>query len=99
LERGGAVYILTNQKHTVLYVGVTSDLFSRVYEHREFRNVRSFTARYKVSKLVYYNSFMSIEEAINEEKRIKGGSRDKKIQLINALNPAWMDLWEEVKEW
>jgi len=99
MEQGGAVYILTNKNHTVLYTGVTSDLLFRIKEHKEKAYNKSFTAKYNVDKLVYYYMFTSIEEAISEEKRIKGGSRDKKIQLINSMNPQWIDLWEEIKEW
>lgn len=99
MERGGTVYILTNFTHTTLYVGVTSDLLFRMIEHREKFYGNSFSARFNLNKLVYYNSFLTIEEAIAEEKRIKGGSRIKKIKLIQRINPEWKDLWEEVKEW
>ena len=99
MQRGGCVYIMTNKHHSVLYTGVTSDLLFRVMEHKEHRYPNSFTARYKVVKLVYYNGFFSIEEAIAEEKRIKGGSRLQKINLINSMNPNWNDLWEEVSKW
>ena len=97
--KGGAVYILTNRTHTVLYTGVTADLIFRIIEHRERSYPKSFTAKYKVHKLVYYNIFFDIEEAIAEEKRIKGGSRKKKLALIDGMNPEWKDLWEDVKEW
>ncbi len=83
---------MTNQHHTVLYIGVTSDLIGRVYEHKTKAFPNSFTAKYNCNKLVYYNGFMTITEAINEEKRLKGGSRKKKIDLINAMNPEWKDL-------
>lgn len=96
MERGGTVYIMTNELHTVSYTGVTSKIESRVIEHREKRYAQSFTAKYNVSKLVYYQSFSSIEEAIAEEKRIKGGSRGQKVRLINSRNPEWRDLSEEV---
>jgi len=100
MERGGCVYILTNSRHTVLYTGVTSDLQSRMYQHLHQSYPNSFTHRYKVYKLVYYNFFSGIEEAISEEKRIKGGSRIKKIALIDELNLSWDDLYEkEVKLW
>ena len=75
MERGGIVYFITNKTHTVIYVGVTSDLRSRVWEHKNKIYPDSFTAKYNCDKLVYYNFFPSIEEAIDEEKRIKGGSR------------------------
>lgn len=96
MEYGGVVYILTNHTHTVLYVGVTSKIESRLIEHREKFYAQSFTAKYNVSKLVYYQAFSSIEEAIAEEKRIKGGSRAKKIRLIISMNPDWKDLSEEL---
>jgi|SRR5690606_34750162 len=100
MERGGCVYILTNSRHTVLYTGVTSDLQSRIYEHLHHVYPNAFTNRYKVYKLVYYKFFSDIEEAIAEEKRIKGGSRAQKIALIEELNPDWNDLYEkEIKFW
>jgi putative endonuclease len=71
MERGGVVYILTNFTHTTFYVGVTTDLIFRVKEHKEKLYPDSFIAKYNIDKLVYYNFFASIEEAINEEKRIK----------------------------
>ena len=100
MQRGGTVYILTNKNHTVLYVGVTSDLNSRIRQHIDKTFEKSFTSKYNVDKLVYYTSFSTIEEAIAEEKRIKGGSREKKIKLIESLNPHWENLWEkEVSQW
>jgi putative endonuclease len=100
MERGGCVYIMTNAHHTVLYTGVTSDLISRVQQHISKLHPSGFTAKYNVEKLVYYYFFPTIEEAIAEEKRIKGGSRQKKIDLIESLNPTWEDLWiKEVSKW
>lgn len=100
MERGGCVYIITNYNNTTLYTGVTSDIQSRMYEHINHTHQHAFSKRYKLSKLVYYKFYPSIEEAINEEKRIKGGSRLKKITLIEALNPTWEDLYQkEVKHW
>jgi putative endonuclease len=96
MERGGTVYIMTNQQHTVLYVGVSSKIESRIIEHQEKRYAESFSAKYHVNKLVYYQCFSSIEEAIAEEKRIKGGSRGRKVRLINSMNPEWRDLSEEL---
>lgn len=96
MERGGTVYIMTNRNHTVLYTGVTSQIESRVIEHREKNYAQSFAVKYNVNKLVYYRSFSSIEEAITEEKRIKGGSRAQKVRLIDSINPEWKDLSEEV---
>ncbi|MCB0493831.1 MAG: GIY-YIG nuclease family protein [Cyclobacteriaceae bacterium] len=99
MERGGSVYILTNVNNTVLYTGVTSDLFSRLNEHTEKEYPKSFTARYNINKLVYYENFHSIEEAIIREKQIKAGSRKAKIKLIISINPEWKDLFEEIKNW
>jgi putative endonuclease len=89
------IYILTNKRHTVLYVGVTNDLKKRVYQHRN-KLVRGFTSRYNVDKLVYYEVFEDAYNAISREKQIKGGSRQKKIDLINSMNPQWRDLYDEL---
>ncbi len=91
MEKGGYTYILTNSTHTVLYIGVTSCLEKRLYEHRNYL-VAGFTAKYKVHKLVYYEHFSCIEEAIFREKQLKGKARFKKEALINDLNPLWHDL-------
>jgi putative endonuclease len=99
MQRGGTIYIITNFTHTTLYTGVTSDLLFRIKEHKEKVFHGSFSSKYNMSKLVYYRFYPTIEEAIAEEKRIKGGSRLKKIKLIQNINPEWIDLWEEVKEW
>ena len=99
MKRGGTVYIMTNILRTVLYTGVTSDLIMRVQEHKTRVHPESFTARYNVVLLVYYNSFSTIDEAILEEKRIKAGSRKQKCMLINSINPEWKDLWEDVSKW
>lgn len=96
MERGGAVYILTNKYNKVLYTGVTSNLKNRIFEHKEKLNPISFTAKYSLSKLVYYIGFQHIEEAIGEEKRIKGGSRKAKIELIESINPDWDDLFNQI---
>jgi len=87
------VYILTNSHHAVLYRGATSDLQKRVYQHR-MKLVPGFTSRYNVDKLVYYEVAENPEAAITREKQIKAGSRQKKIDLINAMNPQWQDLYE-----
>jgi len=94
---GGYVYIMCSLNNSTLYVGVTSNLPSRVYQHKTNVFPRSFTAKYNCKKLVYYNWFETIMEAIAEEKRIKGGSRKKKEILINSMNPEWNDLYEQVK--
>ena len=87
MNNGGWVYIMTNKHHTVLYTGVTSDLVGRMLQHRSKEFGGSFTERYNIEKLVYYFLYDSIEDAIREEKRIKGGSRTAKIALIEKLNP------------
>lgn len=89
---------MTNKNNTTLYNGVTSDLLKRVYEHKNEVHPLSFTARYKLFKLVFYEGFKNIEEAIGREKQIKGWSRKKKIDLIISLNPQWKDLWEDIQE-
>lgn len=86
------IYILTNQHNTTLYVGVTNNLRTRLWEHRTKRNAGSFTSRYNLNKLVYYEGFDLILEAINREKFIKGKTRKWKEDLIKKLNPNWNDL-------
>ena len=92
MERGGYVYILTNKSNKVLYTGVTSDLESRVYQHKQKEYPDSFSARYELNKLIYYEKFNFIEYAIKREKQIKGGSRNAKIDLVSKKNPFWNDL-------
>lgn len=87
------IYILTNKNHTVLYTGMTRDLRTRVYEHKEKLH-KGFTARYNVDKLVYFERFSHAEEAVEREKQIKAGSRKKKLDLINRFNPDWIDLYK-----
>lgn len=97
MVRGGSIYIMTNRKKTTLYVGVTSDLISRVLEHRQKKYPGSFTSRYNLNYLVYFEHFSHIEEAIAREKQIKGGSRAKKEALINSVNTEWRDLFETLE--
>ena len=92
------VYILCNKPHGVLYVGVTCDLPGRMYLHRQ-RITRGFVTRYKLYRLVYYEIFGDMYSAICREKQIKAGSRDRKIQLIESLNPEWQDLGSLACEW
>ncbi|RDC56140.1 GIY-YIG nuclease family protein [Pedobacter chinensis] len=94
MERGGCIYIMTNDFNSVLYTGVTSDIIRRVWEHKNKVYAKSFTSKYKCYKLVYYMFYSNIEEAIAEEKRIKGGNRLAKLKLIQQLNPGWDDLYE-----
>ena len=89
------IYILTNKDNTVLYTGVTNDLLRRLEEHKSKLDPQSFTARYNVTKLVFYEVTTDVKAAIAREKQIKGGSRAKKKSLINAMNPEWKDLTED----
>ena len=91
-ERNYYVYINTNKLHHVFYTGVTNNILNRNDQHKNQDNKISFTAKYKVNKLVWYETFNNIYDAIAREKQIKGGSRKKKISLINKLNPMWKDL-------
>jgi putative endonuclease len=89
------VYIMTNKHNTVLYTGVTGDLPRRAYEHRNgFGGI--FSKKYNVCKLIYYEMTEIVEAALAREKQFKGGSRKKKIDLINILNPEWKDLYNEI---
>ena len=98
MTHGGAVYLLTNFHHTTLYVGVTSNLKKRILEHKQFYYPNSFSAKYKTTKLVYYEGFHQIEDAIFREKQLKAGSRKTKIDLINSLNPKWSDLFYTLED-
>jgi putative endonuclease len=90
-----AVCIMASRRNGTLYTGVTSNLVGRAYQHRE-GSVPGFTARYGCKLLVWYELHETMESAILREKRIKGGSRDRKLALIEALNPDWRDLYEEI---
>lgn len=89
------VYILASQKNGTLYIGVTNDLLRRIFEHREGL-VAGFTQRYKIHHLVYFEVTDNIESAILREKQLKGGSRKKKLTLIEASNPDWSDLYDSL---
>ena len=95
MDRQYYIYIMTNTRNTVLYTGVTSDIKRRVYEHKE-KLVGGFTRKYNITKLVYYELFNEVHDAISREKQIKGGSRQQKIQLISSMNNRWLDLYEEL---
>ncbi len=92
---GGWVYIMASRMHGTLYVGVTSDLQRRVWEHRD-GITGGFTSRHGVKMLIWYRRYEGIVEAIDEEKRIKRWRRSWKIQLIEAGNPGWRDLYEDI---
>ena len=85
------VYILSNKSNTALYVGVTSDLQNRASDHK-LKIYKGFTAKYECNKLVYYEEYQWIQDAIAREKQLKAGSRQKKVDLIVAENPMWNDL-------
>ena len=87
------IYLLTNQRVNVLYTGVTNNLIRRVYEHKN-KMVDGFTKQYNVDRLVYYEAYSEIYDAITREKQIKKWSRKKKNDLINQMNPQWEDLYE-----
>jgi putative endonuclease len=91
-ENPGFVYIITNDRHTTLYTGSTTNLLRRIYMHRN-GYVRGFSQRYALRKLVFYETCPNMELARIHEARIKNISRKKKIDLINAENPQWQDLW------
>jgi putative endonuclease len=89
------VYIMTNAHNTVIYSGVTNNLARRVYEHKNGLG-GIFTKKYNVNKLVYYEVGDNVNAALAREKQIKGGSRKKKIDLVNSVNPEWKDLFDEI---
>ena len=94
-EKKGYVYILANENNTVLYVGITSNLIKRVYEHKA-NFVEGFTNKYKIHKLVCYEVFEEIVNAITREKQIKGWLRSRKIALVEEFNPNWDDLYKTI---
>ena len=98
IMKPGFVYILANKNNTTLYVGVTSNLLQRIMQHKEKHDKKSFSARYNTNKLVYYEAFQDIGEAIGREKQIKAGSRAKKIALIEKENAEWGDLTKQVTD-
>ena len=90
------VYITTNRKAGVLYVGVTSELKNRIESHKTKKYKNSFSARYNLDKLVYFEQFDSIIIARSREKQLKAGNRGRKIKLIESMNPEWRDLYDEL---
>ncbi|WP_020649880.1 GIY-YIG nuclease family protein [Solimonas variicoloris] len=93
--RQPCVYIMASRRNATLYVGVTSDLVQRVWQHRS-GVVAGFTQRYGCKLLVWYERHETMESAVQREKQIKGGSRARKLALIEALNPQWRDLYEAI---
>ncbi len=99
MEKGACVYIMTNSHKTTLYIGVTSELVTRVMEHKEHKYKNSFTDKYNLEYCVYYEFLPTIEDAIGREKQLKKWRREKKDVLIASINPEWKDLWEEICSW
>lgn len=95
MDRLPCVYILASHRNGTLYTGVTSRLPQRVWEHRD-HPVDGFTSRYGVHRLVYYETAETMEAAIAREKQIKAGSRKRKLELIESMNPGWRDLYDEI---
>ena len=89
------VYMVTNRNNTTLYIGVTSNLVQRVYQHKN-RLIKGFSAKYNVDKLVYFELFEDMENAIAREKRLKLWKRDWKNRIINEVNPSWQDLYPDL---
>jgi len=87
------IYIITNKNNTTLYVGVTAYLKEHIIQYKEKRDKKSFSARYNLNKLVYYEAFQMIGDAIGREKQLKAGSRAQNISLIERINPNWKDLF------
>ena len=94
-DKKGYVYILFNKRNGTLYTGVTSNLLKRIYEHKN-KLTEGFTSKYDEDKLGYFEVFENITEAIVREKQLKGGSRKKKLVLIEQSNPEWRDLYDEL---
>ena len=90
------VYILSNSHKNVIYTGVTNDLVKRVYEHKKHLDKTSFTSRYNVENLVYFEVTTDIDSAIAREKQIKGWNRKRKEKIIEAKNPNWDDLYSSI---
>ena len=100
MRKGGYVYIMTNKRNGTLYIGVSSSLKRRTAQHKEHFYPNSFTAKYKLNILVYFETFDSIEKAIARETQLKDWNRNWKKDLIEKMNPDWRDLWDDLfKVW
>jgi len=93
--KGYYIYLMTNYTNTAIYTGITDNLVRRVYEHKN-KIIKGFTGRYNVSKLVYFEQYEDIRDAIAREKQLKAGSRQKKIDLIIKDNPNYEDLYPKI---
>lgn len=96
MQKGGCIYIMSNKFRTTIYIGVTSNLEGRIWEHINKAYPKSFTAKYNLNICVYYECFLTILEAIAREKELKGWRRNKKNELINQINPNWEDLYSQL---
>ena len=90
------VYLLSNSANSTIYTGVTNNLLKRVYEHKHKLDPNSFTARYRVHKLVYFEETSDVRSAIEREKQIKSWNRQRKNQLVDTMNPRWEDLYWKI---
>jgi putative endonuclease len=97
MQKGGWVYIMTNRRNGTLYLGVTSGLARRAWQHREGL-IDGFTKRYGLTRLVYYERFEDIRDAIQREKTMKHWPRARKVRLIHGMNPDWDDLYETLNQ-
>ena len=95
MHRQPAIYILTNKRNGTLYTGVSSNLVKRIWQHKN-KVTTGFSAKYRLTRLVYFEVFDDMYEAISREKQIKGGSRHRKLELIEDFNPHWKDLYEDI---
>ena len=95
MQKQPAVYILASKRNGTLYIGVTSNLISRVWQHKN-NQVKAFTRKYKVHVLVYFELYQDMYSAISREKQLKKWNRKWKLELIEKQNPQWRDLWSEV---
>jgi putative endonuclease len=89
------VYLICNKNNTTIYTGITSDLKRRIWEHKN-KTTKGFSSKYNLYKLLYYEIYQDPENAIIREKQIKSGSREKKIELIESMNPKWIDLYDNL---
>ena len=95
-EHNYYIYILSNKRNGTLYIGVTNNLLSRTFQHKLKENKNSFSAKYKTDKLVYYENYQYIEDALNREKELKKWNRSWKIKLIEEENPTWRDVFRDM---
>ncbi len=95
MPRQPAVYILTNKPNGTLYTGVTSNLPGRIWQHKN-KSTKGFSAKYNLTKLVYFEIFEQMYDAISREKQIKAGSRMAKLKLVESTNPEWRDLYTDI---